>query len=504
MKNSRRNLAARQIEVAERLDRSWQPQREHPVLESGNIDYEVSGRVKAVNCGGLGMLQTVVSTVGLREAIDDEVKVLKRHLPYHESDHILSLAYNILTGGRCLEDLDERRENIAFLNAVGARRIPDPTTSGDFLRRFEDEPQVMSLMEAINRARSAVWRTRPNSERQLAVIDIDGTIAETTGWCKERMDMSYNGRWGFGPLVVSLANSREVLYAVNRPASRPSHDRASIWIDHAIRWARERASFERVRLRGDTDFSLTEHFDRWTTSDVEFVFGIDAHASFIKRARALAEEVWQPLERQKKQRASQRRRPRNVRQDVVERKGFRDMVLEEEHVTEMGYRPKKAQKTYRMIVLRKQIRVMEGQLHLEDKVCYFFYVTNVSKTDLPTAAVVRENNQRCNQENLIEQLKNGVEGTRFPVREFYANWAYLVIAALAWNIKAWAGLLLPETMGARILLRMEFRRFLNEVILLPAHILKTGRRLIFRLLAINRWTTMLLDGTQRLKRWQYG
>ena len=362
----------------------------------------------------------------------------------------------------------------------------------------------MSLMEAVNRARSAVWRTRPKSERQLAVIDVDGTIAETTGRCKERMDMSYNGRWGFGPLVVSLSNSREVLYVVNRPASRPSHDGASIWIDHSIRWAKEQASFQQVRLRGDTDFSLTEHFDRWTASDVEFIFGIDAHPSFVRRAEALTQEAWKPLERRSQKRASRRRRPKNVRQEVVESKGFRNLVLEQEHIAEMDYRPRKAQITYRMIVLRKKIRVMKGQLQLEDKIRYFFYVTNVSKRRLSTAAVVRENNQRCNQENLIEQLKNGVEGTRFPVREFYANWAYLVIAALAWNIKAWSGLLLPETMGARTLLRMEFRRFLQEIVLLPAQILSTGRRLVYRLLAVNRWTTMLMTGTQRMKRWRYG
>ena len=112
MRNSKRNLAARQKELAQRLDRSWQPQRENPVLESGNIHYEVSGRIKAINCGGLGMLQAVVSAAGLRASIDEEVRVLKRHLPYHESDHILSLVYTILTGGRCLEDLGARSSRI--------------------------------------------------------------------------------------------------------------------------------------------------------------------------------------------------------------------------------------------------------------------------------------------------------------------------------------------------------------------------------------------------------
>ncbi len=504
VKKSKRNLAARQREQQQRLDRSWQPQRENPVLESGNIHYEVSGRVRAVNYGGLGMLQTVVSATELRAAIDEEVEVLKRHLPFHESDHILSLAYTILTGGKSLGELKDRRESVAFLDALGARRIPDPTTAGDFLRRFDNEQKVLSLMEAINRARSRVWQTRPEEERQRAIIDVDGTVVETTGRSKEKMDMSYDGRWGFGPLVVSLANSDEVLYAVNRPASRPSHDGAPDWIDRAITWAREGAGFKEVRLRGDTDFSLTAYFDRWTDDDVKFVFGIDAHPSFIKRAKALEIEAWEGFERPTQERQSRRQRPADVRSEVVLQKGYRDLTLEKEHVAEMEYRPRKAKKTYRMIVLRKTIRVMKGQLRLDDDVRYHFYVTNIEASRLSTAAVVRENNARCQQENVIEQLKNGVQATRLPVREFYANWTYLVIAALAWNIKAWAGLLLPEEMGARALLRMEFRRFLNEIVRLPAQILKTGRRLVFRLLEINRWTAMLLEGTQRLKRLQYG
>jgi len=485
------------MELVERLDPSWHPQREEPVLESGNVHYEVSDRVEAVHCGGLGMLQTVVATVGLAESIDDSLELLKRHLPYHESDHVLSLVYNVSTGGQCLEDLEARRQDVGYLNALGARRIPDPTTAGDFLRRFAPE-DVEALMEAINRARSGVWRAQPEAQRRLALIDVDGTIVETHARCKERMDMAYDGRWGFSPLVVSLANSQEVLYAVNRPASRPSHDGAVKWIDKAIDWARDGAGFECVRLRGDTDFSLTEPFDRWSAAGVEFVFGMDACRGFVQRAEALSEAAWKPLERPRK---SRRRAPR-VKDAVTEEKGYRTLTLEVEHVAEIPYSPSKCKETYRLVILRKRIRVSKGQLRLEDEIRYFFYVTNVAATRLGTAAVVRESNARCQQENLIEQLKNGVQATRFPVREFVANWAYLVIGALAWNLKAWAGLLLPKALGARAILRMEFRRFLNEVVCRPAQILTTGRRLVFRLLTVNRWTRLLLEGTPRLKQWR--
>lgn len=494
---SRANYERRQRSIEERLDPSWLPEVDEPVLSGGNVSYEVAGRTEAIGCGGLGMLQTVVNAVGLREEIDESLHLLRRHLPYHESDHVMALVYNVLTGGECLEDLEARRSNEGYLNALGARRLPDPTTAGDFLRRF-DADDLLALMAAINRSRSVVWRRQPRSERRLAIFDVDGTTAETLGECKEGMDISYDGRWGYGPLVVSLANSQEALYVVNRPANRPSHDGAAEWIDRSVDWALKEAGFERARLRGDTDFSLTANFDRWTAAGVEFVFGMDANASFVARAQELAEEAWKPLARVQSE--AKRRRPVKVKPMVSEQRGFKNLTLEQEHVAEIEHRPGKCQRTYRLVIVRKRIKVTEGQLRLTDEIRYFFYVTNIARGRMGTAAVVRESNARCHQENLIEQLKNGVQATRMPVAEFDANWAYMVIAALAWNLKAWAGLLLPAKLGARTLLKMEFRRFLNELILLPTQILRSGRRLIFRLLAINRWVPLLLEGTQVLKR----
>jgi hypothetical protein len=443
-----------------------------------------------------------VRALGLPEAIDRHLQIFERHFPYFESDHVLNLTYNIMTGGTCLEDIEKLRQDEGYLTALGAERIPDPTTAGDFLRRFDFE-HVFALLDAFDEVRLDVWQKLPPSQRELARVDVDGTITETTGECKQGMDMSYKGVWGYAPLVVSLANTGEVLYTANRPGNAPSHAGAPWFLDQAADRLLT-GGFQRVRFRGDTDFSLTENFDRWTDESLEFVFGMDANPSFVKRAENLPETAWKRLRRRNKhrRRGPRRRRPENVKDQVVIRREYKNLHLEEEHITEFDYTPTKCCKTYRMVVLRKTIRVTKGQLHLYDETRYFFYVTNVSRRELSSQAVVFEANDRCNQENLIAQLNGGVHALRTPSTGLVSNWAWLAIASLAWNIKAWMSICLPKTMRSEKheIGRMEFRRFLHSLILLPCQVVKTGRRLVLRLLTWSPWAHVLLEGTEHFRR----
>ncbi len=492
-------LGRRQAELEDRLDPSWQPQTFTPVFARGNIHYEMSGRTTAINYGGLGLIQELVKSLRLAEVIDEKLDLLKIHLPYHESDHVLNMVYNIMTGGHCLEDLELRRQNVGYMNALGAHRIPDPTTAGDFLRRFKSS-DVEILMDCANDVRKRIWLQQPSASCRLALIDVDGLIAETDGECKEGADFSYNGKWGYAPLVVSLGNTQEPLYIVNRSGNRPSHDGATKWIDKAVNLTRE-AGFSAVRLRGDTDFSLTSNFDRWSEEEVQFVFGIDAHPSFKRSAESVEDGSWKPLKRRAKWevKTEPRRRSHNVKRQIVRERGYENKRLQGEHVAELPYTPAKSTREYRLIILRKNVSVERGDEKLFDEVIYFFYVTNVRKPELSTAGVVRQANARCNQENLIEQLRNGVKATRLPSKEFNANWAYMVIASLAWNLKIWLGLKLPETLGSKEIIRMEFRRFCNEIMQIPAQILRTGRQLLYRLIAFSRWARLLLEGSPLLR-----
>jgi hypothetical protein len=492
----RKILRRRKQKLQRRLARKRWADQGRPMFRPTNRVYEMSGRAKGLGCGGIGAMAELAEVVGLPAAINRCVSVLKRHLPYWESDHVLNMAYNILSGGTCLEDLELGRNNETYMDALSAERIGDPTTEGDFLRRF-DEPTLLALMEAINEARRKVWREQDKSFRAKAVIDVDGTIAPTLGECKQGMDMSYKGVWGYAPLIVSLANTREELYLVNRSGNAPSHDGAVEWIDRAIDLTK--SVFRKIWVRGDTAFSLTVNFDRWDEAGVGFVFGMDAMPNLVEIAETLAPRAWKRLRRKAKYdvKTEPRRRPENVKERIVKERGYENVRLVCEHVAEFDYQPTKCKKTYRMVVVRKNISVEHGEQVLLPEIIYFFHITN--DRAMTTAEVVQFANGRCDQENGIEQLKNGVRALRMPTGDLLSNWAYMIIAALAWNLKCWYGLLMPDKLTGAAIVRMEFRRFLYTFMQLPCQIVRAGRRLIYRLLGYNEHLTAFFRAFDHLR-----
>ena len=498
-------LARRKRRIERRLrPRTWTAQAT-PMYRARNVQYEHSDRVRGLTSGGIGAMHRVAQHTGLVDAIDRHVEVLKVALPYHESDHVLGIAYNVLCGGTCLQDIELRRQDEVYLDALGTQRIPDPTTAGDFCRRF-DEPAIEALQTAINETRVRVWRVQPDAFFDEAIIDADGTLAETTGQCKEGMDIAYNGVWGYHPLVVSLANTQEPLFLVNRSGNRPSAEGAAERFDQARALCGE-AGFRRITLRGDTDFSQTGHLDRWDGEGVRFVFGYDGRANLIGAADAVPAHAWTPLVRRPSYevQTEPRQRPVNVKAATIVEREFKNLRLIAEAVAEFPYRPTACATTYRMVVVRKNISVEHGDQRLFDEIRYFFYLTNDQTT--PAAEVVFLANDRCNQENLIDQLKHGVGATRMPVDTLLSNWAYMVMTALAWTLKAWFALRLPETgrWGARYaaekaaVLRMEFKAFLHAFMLIPVHVVRSSRRLVFRLLAWNPWQAVFLRGFDQLR-----
>jgi hypothetical protein len=489
----RQKLTNSKRRIRRRLDKMDLRGCSKPMMTASNIHYEIAERSRGIGVGGIGAIHTLVRQIGLIEAIDQGLEVLKIHLPYHESDHVLALAYLPLCGGTCLQDLELLRHDEVLLDALGARRLPDPTTAGDFCRRFSQE-SIGTLLDIIDHTRLRVWAGQPAAFFTQAILDMDGFLVETTGQCKHGMDIAYDGTWGYHALVVSLANTREVLSVVNRSGNRPSQEGAAEQIDRAIEVC-FRGGFRSVLLRGDCKFTQTEHLDRWDDDPrVRFIFGFEAFANLKAIAEDLPARAWRPLQRPARYgvKTKPRQRPDNVKEAVVVAREFENQRLVSEEVAEFNYQPTACKKEYRMVVVRKNISVEKGERHLFDTMVYFFYITNdwVSEADESVFSA----NDRCDQENLLAQLHGGVRALHAPVDNLESNWAYMVMTALAWNLKAWWALKLPEQPGRwqekhqaekRWVLRLEFKTFVNAFVRLPCQIIRTGRKLVYRLLGWN-------------------
>ncbi len=471
-----------------------------------NVQYELAEKAGGTAYGGIAAVHAFVQKIGLAEAIDRHVNVLARHTPYYESDHVLNLAYNALCGALAIQDIEARRSDEHYLECIGAERIPDPTTAGDFCRRFE-KYHIDHLHRAFDEVRVRLWEQQDPDFLQQAVIDMDGTIVGTSGECKAGMDLSYKNIWGYHPLVVTLANTGEVLRLINRGGNSNSARGAAVEADAAIDLCRQ-AGFNEILLRGDTAFPQTKELDRWDADGIRFVFGMPQHANHAEIAENAREKDWKRLSRKPRHDPDtpDRSRKENVKRQIVEERGYKNRRLASEWFTEVRYRPSKCKKTYRLVILRKKVNVTEQGWLFEDY-RYFFYLSNLPEDQYSPEEIIYQSNQRCDQENVIAQL-NQCRALHAPVDNLESNWAYMVMTSLAWTLKAWIGLSIPvdgrwqekHEQERRRVIRMEHRTFVDQFIRLPAQVVRGARRLTVRLLSLsenldifNRWLRFALE-----------
>ena len=225
-------------------------------------------------------------------------------------------------------------------------------------------------------------------------------------------------------------------------------------------------------------------------------------------AETLTDKGWELLQRPARYavKTQERKSPDCVKERIVRERKFENIRLDSEQVAEFAYSPTACKKTYRIVVVRKNLSIEKGEQVLFDDIRYFFYLTNDAVT--PADEIVFSANDRCNQENLIGQLKTGVGAMKMPVDNLVSNWAYMVMASLAWTLKAWFALMLPETgrwarkhrSEKQSVLKMQFKTFLNAFIQLPCQIVRTGRRIVYRVLAWNPWQPVFFRAVDVLQR----
>lgn len=498
-KRRRRQFAAEERRIRRRLEEAVAVNVAGPVIGRAKVSYELAERSRGVSHGGMGAVVGVVGRVGLADEIDASLSLLKIHRPYMESDHVLNIAFNALCGGVTLDDIEARRSDRVFLDGIGAASLPDPTTAGDFCRRF-DPDAVMALQEAVNRARLKVWAAQPAEFfSQTAVIEADASIVATDAVTKGGIDIAYNGVWGYSSLVVNLANTKEPLYLHQSGANRPSHEGSAPLFDRSIALVRT-AGFSEVLLRGDTDFALTANFDRWDGDGVGFVFGYDARPNLVAAAAKVDNEMYHQLVRRAERalKTEPRTKPARIKDDIVRARGYKNIRTTAEDVCEFPYRPRSCERDYRIIALRKDLSVERGENVMFHEYRWFFYITNLAAATTADEVIMAAR-ARCDQENLIAQLKGQVRALHAPLNTLTANWAYMVMAALAWSLKAWCALLVPISPRwkathheqRRRLLTMEFRTFRRAFIDIPCQIVLGARQVRWRVLAWNPWLPAL-------------
>ncbi|WP_010309666.1 hypothetical protein [Saccharopolyspora spinosa] len=168
---------------------------------------------------------------------------------------------------------------------------------------------------------------------------------------------------------------------------------------------------------------------------------------------------------------------------MVTQRGFLNLELNYEDIAEFTYKPRKCQRSYRVVVGRKNISRTKGENVLIEEIRYFFYITTYTAGTHTPAQIVELAGERCDQENIVGQLKSGLGALHAPVDNLHSNWAYMPIAALAWNIKSWYAMMMHRTRDRHAYVRMEFKRFLDTIIRIPDMVIVRARGIVIRLVA---------------------
>lgn len=477
------------------------PETSGRVMRHPMLHLEVETRGEATHHGGLALAEQFVRRFRVAQRIDERLHLLKRHLPYHESDHVLAMAYTLYADGQCLEDQAVLQGSEAVRRMVGACRIPDPTTAGDFLRRFATE-HVGILGGTTDDTQEAVWKALPRHVRrqrkkELALVDLDGHIKDLYGEQKEGADFSYDGRWSYHPLLITLGGTGECLRLVNRPGNVRSSNGAAEALREVL--PRVQRHFKNALVRGDTDFDRSDVYQAVLEAGAYFAIGGRMNAKRFSLIARIPEEAWKPFvpraHRDKDPNASRRQgRMPNCRRERARARKFRNLETTDQWITEIAYQPSGLGTPCRMIVRRIRIEETDGQGALFTYFRYRLVLTSLPRSYKPRA-VIDLAYQRCDQENVIAELGEGISGWRMPVAEFVGNSAWLEIARLAWNLGKWIAQL---TLPAEVV-RWEWKRFRRHFVYLAAKVVRIGRQTVVRLSDSHRYLPEILAAHARLQ-----
>lgn len=443
--------------------------------------------------GGLALAANLVRSLGIAKDLNRDLSLLASHRPFHESDHVLTHVYNLYAGGTCIEDIADLQTSEPVRRILGADRVPDPTTAGDFLRRFDAE-SLKSLDRVIDQAQEKVWKRRYGKRKAArAIVDLDSCVRPVYGDQKEGTDFTYKGSFGYHPLVISLADTMECLRLVNRSGNTASADGSETHLRELFPMLGRR--FREVIVRGDSAFAKQAIFDACEEAGHSFAIVSPQQQNFASLFEALPGEAWKPYRQRKKNRVpacKRRKRGRNRRKERARARNKRDLQLKKQWIAEIPYRPDRSKRTYRLIARYQEIDEHE-QGHLFMLTRFRFILSNLPSS-VSAEKVMDLTYQRCDQENLIEQLQSGVTAMRMPTGGMLSNAAFMTCARLAHNLKPW----LAQTALPRETMRWEWKRFRRAFVYCAARVVHASRQTHVRFASSHRFTGAIIAAQIRL------
>ena len=436
-----------------------------------------------LNWSGLVLVRQLIERLGVASAIDAGVRVLRRCKWYRESDHILTLIYNMLSGGSKLQDINRLGQDAALKRVLGSDRIPHATTIGKFLWRFGDDQQdkqrlgLTELRETVQGVQQDAFAMLPRERRRVATLDWDSSIHEVYGQKKEGADYAYDNTWSYNVLYATVAETGDVLYL----GLREGYRHTSYGTKEVLPGTIERVSkhFRKVRMRADSGYYSQALVEICEAREVEFFIVAKQHRNLMKALREIPESHWKSFADSDLQEAgrSRRRRQRrpNLKRKITKRRKPNSRFKGAPEVASMMFQPRSWKKARRYVIKRTPVIDKDDQqLYLDDGLRRYVYWIVVTNSKRSNGQVLRIAQGRGNQENLIKDFKYGLGLAHVPTGSLAANQAYFVIAALAWNLKTWMLNLLRLGDGAV----MRCQRFRYQWICQAGVVAKTGRNTV--------------------------
>jgi DDE family transposase len=407
---------------------------------------------------GTVLLHDFAQRLGVEGLLDEELRVKTRERGYGESEAISGLVYNLILGGEHLSDLEVLRGDAGTQELLEAEGILAPTTAGEFLRKF-DIGDVRDLQRVHLRLQE---RVRPHQRATTCTIDLDSSIYEQVSTRKEGSTKAYNGEIGYHPLLAFWAEEGELLFSHLRRGSAHTARNVLWFLRQTLKRVPETAV---KKLRADSGFYSKGVVEWCEAEGFTFTITADQTEPLLEAISAVPERRWHPLPE-----------------------------YELAEVTELRYQPTGWSHPYRYVIKREVAETKAGELYWK------YHATVTNEEDLLARAVVVWHLQHAAMENAIKEHKSGFGLEKLPTQKFHANWAYLLIGQLAFNLLAWfKRLVLPASYH-----RTTIKTIRHHLLNLAGKIVHTARRCFLMISDQYRYQAVWRFAIDRLAHLQFG